>query len=88
MPKFTFTKHSDFASDSVVEMTFTSDMLHEVRDHFEDFVRGAGFFPEEALLEQLEAKSQEDFEFRLLTKDHIPTPDEWMFDDSLPLSDT
>lgn len=72
MPSFSFIKHGS-DSDPSVEMTFESDCLDVVRENFEDFVRGAGFYTETELDE---AKS--------ISDSFAPLPEEeWDWTDSI-----
>lgn len=45
MPKFTFTKHSEFPSDPNVTVQFETDFLPEAEEHVRDFLRVSGFEP-------------------------------------------
>ena len=43
MPKFTLMKHADGTNDASVTVTFETDYLGAAQDHFEDFMKAAGF---------------------------------------------
>ena len=43
MPKFTLTKHAEGRNDASVTVTFETDMLGQAHEHFEDFMKAAGF---------------------------------------------
>jgi hypothetical protein len=45
MPKFTFTKHSEFPSDPNVTVQFETDILSQAEEHVQDFFRASGFEP-------------------------------------------
>lgn len=77
----TFTLACDHGNGYIVSHSFEAETLQLVEERVQDFYRGCGFFPPE------EEDEEPDFGLRLLAKDHLPTPDEWMWDDSLPMPD-
>jgi hypothetical protein len=82
MSKFTFI--CDHGDGHVVTHSLETFLLPALQEAFEDFARGSGFyFPEE----DTDGGETEEKAFKLLTKDHGPVPDEWMWDDTLPIPD-
>lgn len=71
MPKFTLTKHPDNQFDAEVTVTFEAELLGTARDHYDDFLKAAGF-----------DLPIEEPELDLTHAYNIPDPSDWLWDDA------
>ena len=74
MPRFTLIKHPTSKLDSEVTITFDAELLDVARNHYDDFLKAAGF----------EIPLEEDkFEFKITEDEFVAREEEWLWDDAL-----
>ena len=74
MPRFTFTKHSDFEGDPAVTMTFETEHVQVLQDNIKDFVSGSGFTA---------IDDEDDFERRLTQEDFVAKEEDYLWSDAI-----
>ena len=73
MPRFTLIKHPTSKLDSEVTITFDAELLDVARNHYDDFLKAAGF----------EIPLEEDkFEFKITEDEFVAREEEWLWDDA------
>ena len=73
MPRFTLIKHPTNKLDTEVTVTFDAELLDLARNHYDDFLKAAGF----------EIPVEDDFEFKITENEFIAREEEWAWNDAL-----